>query len=147
MNNLSEEPFYQMYRGSFTGLRRWQDLEEFWQILRNKADQDWYVYAIGEALPENPLSGEKLGEFIDEIDVLLRKEHGEEYCGIVYVDNRTDPSFIKIYDPNNLGVTCGFSQNPPLPGWIICQLKPQELSQKSFLPQNRRRWWQNLFSK
>ncbi len=32
--------------------------------------------------------------------------------GIVYVDDPVAPSLIKIYDPNNLGSTCGSSADP-----------------------------------
>ena len=146
MNHSTNDPFLQAYRGSFLGLRKWEDLDSFWKVLKNKADQSWFVYAIGEPVPEAAASSQQLNTFIDEIDVLLRKEHQEDYCGIVYVDDKNEPAFIKIYDPNNLGVVCGYSDNPPLPGWIISKLPPVELNKEMFLPQNRRRWWQRLFS-
>jgi len=140
------DPFLLAFRGSFTGIRKWEDLDVFWNTLRNKSDQRWYVYAIGEEVPTEPVTGEKLLHFIEEIDTLLRQEHQEDYCGIVYVDNKTEPAFIKIYDPNNLGVVCGYSDNPPLPGWTITHLPPAELSRDTFLPKNRQRWWQRIFS-
>jgi len=65
----------------------------------------------------------------------------------VYTDSKTDPSFVKIFDPNNLGVVCGFSDNPPLPGWVMSKIPPIELDASTFLPANRRRWWQNLWKK
>ena len=146
MNHLSNEPFLQAYRGSLLGVRKWEDLDAFWVTLKNNADQCWYIYAIGEAVPVTPVSSEQLNRFIDEIDVLLRKEHQEDYCGIVYVDDKTNPAFIKIYDPNNLGVVCGYSDNPPLPGWIVSKFPPVELRKDTFLPQSRKRWWQRLLS-
>jgi hypothetical protein len=79
------------------------------------------------------------------VDTLLRQEHGEDYCGIVYADDLSQPRFIKIYDPNNLGVTCGYSDNPPLPGWILSKLRPCDLSAGIHLPGNRKRWWRRLF--
>jgi len=142
----TESDFYSRYRGGFVGLLRWPQLDDFWQVLRSKQDQTWYIYAIGEALPEQPASQEQLYTFISEIDALLRKEHQEDYCGVVYVDDKTEPTFIKIYDPNNLGVVCGFSDNPPLPGWIISLLKPELLDENTFLPQSRKRWWRRIFS-
>lgn len=146
MNNSSSNPFLQAYRGSFVGIRQWQDLETFWETLKTKADNNWYIYAIGESVPGSPASSEQLKQFVREIDLLLRREHEEDYCGIVYVDNKNDPQFIKIYDPNNLGVVCGFSDSPPLAGWTITRIPPVELTTATFLPQNRRRWWQRLFS-
>lgn len=145
-SQLLDSEFYQRYRGGFYGVLRWPQLDELWQTLRDKADRGWYIYAIGDTVPEQPVTPEQLGIFIDEIDALLRKEHQEEYCGIVYVDDRTEPGFIKIYDPHNLGVVCGFSNNPPLPGWIISLIKPEQLDQATFMTQSRRHWWQRLFS-
>ena len=137
--------FYQRFRGAFTGILKWAQLTEFWQQLKADADDGWYVYALGEAVPAQPVSADKLRHFIDELDSLLRKEHQEDYCGIVYVDDRDNPSFIKIYDPGNLGVVCGFSDNPPLPGWVLSRIPPLPLNEKTFLTQSRRRWWQRLF--
>lgn len=139
--------YLQAFRGNFTNLLKWPDLDAFWQTLKQKTNTDWYIYAIGENVPETPATTEHLLTFIQEIDKLLREEHEEDYCGIVYVDDKVDPNFVKIYDPNNLGVTCGFSDNPPLPGWVLSTLKPVELNATTFLPQNRRRWWSKLLSK
>jgi len=74
-------------------------------------------------------------------------DHGEDYCGIVYVDNKQQPSLIKIYDPNHLGSSCGSSgAPPPLPGWTISLEQPCDLQLAFAPPANRRRWWQNIFS-
>lgn len=141
----SQRSFYQKYRSGFSGVLRWPQLDELWTVLCFKADEDWYIYAIGEAVPEQPATAEQLNLFINEIDTLLRKEHHEDYCGIVYTDDKANPTFIKIYDPNNLGVVCGFSDNPPLPGWTVSQIKPEQLDENTFLPQSRKRWWKRLF--
>jgi len=52
---------------------------------------------------------------------------------------------VKIYDPHNLGVTCGYSDNPPLPGWVLSRLAPVDL-EAARQPAGRRRWWQRLFA-
>ena len=136
--------FMDSYRGAFSGILRWPQLDELWNTLQQDTDQQWYIYAIGETPPENPEEHEQLNTFITEIDKLLRAEHKEDYCGIVYVDDRQAPTFVKIYDPNNLGVVCGFSDNPPLPGWILSIEKPVDLASALPPPGNRRRWWQKL---
>jgi hypothetical protein len=146
MHHASTEPFLIAFRGSFLGLRQWADLDAFWETLKSRADGNWYIYAIGEPVPRGPVAQEQLKLFISEIDTLLRKEHQEEYCGIVYVDDKDEPGFIKIYDPHNLGVSCGYSESPPLPGWVISRLPPVKLTKDTFLPQSRKRWWQRLFS-
>ena len=145
MDTSVEQDYVDAYRGNSTSLLRWHHLGEFWDILKQQAANDWYVYAVGEVPPESPASETHLLKFIDEIDVLLHKEHDEDYCGIVYTDNKESPSFIKIFDPNNLGVSCGFSENPPLPGWILSKIKPVELEAALNPPNNRRHWWNKIF--
>lgn len=143
----SSDPFFQAFRGSFSGILRWPQLDELWATLRASDMSGWYIYAIGEAPPDSTVNEQQLQHFITEIDHLLRKDHQQDYCGIVYADNRQAPEFIKIYDPNNLGVSCGYSDNPPLPGWILSRIKPTDLPAALPAPGNRKRWWQKLFSK
>lgn len=145
MDMSIKEAYISTFRGSFTSTMRWHDLDAFWQVLKAQADDGWYIYAVGETAPERTSEKAQLLSFIDNIDELLHKEHEEDYCGIVYVDNKEAPEFIKIFDPNNLGVSCGFSDNPPLPGWILSRLQPVELETALNPPKNRQRWWQQLF--
>lgn len=141
-----ETDFRTAFRGSFSGVLRWPQLDELWKTLKADADGDWYLYAIGHEPPGQPSGAEDLVRFIDEVDVLLRKEHEEEYCGIVYTDSFESPSFVKIFDPHNLGVSCGYSDNPPLPGWVLSKIPPVDLKSPAPLPGNRRRWWQRIFA-
>lgn len=142
----AEPDFHRAFRGHFSSLLQWADLDAFWDVLRARAADGWYIYAVGLAVPERPASAQELTKFIGGVDTLLRTDHHEDYCGIVYVDNRTNPSFIKIFDPNHLGVSCGFSTNPPLPGWILSRLPPQPLKDNRVLPARRQRWWQELWN-
>ena len=146
MENEVTPQFLTAYRGSFTSIFRWPHLDYFWSLLNEQADDNWYIYAVGEEPPIVPVTKDKLLSFIKEIDILLHKDHTEDYCGIVYADDKMSPSFIKIYDPNNLGVSCGFSDNPPLPGWILSKIQPVELESALNPPNNRRRWWKRLFT-
>jgi len=139
------EPYVEAFRGRFNSVMRWEQLNGFWDALRQQIDEQWYVYAIGEDVPGEPCSSEKVMTFINEIDALLRKEHDEDYCAIVYADDLAAPQFVKIFDPNNLGVSCGFSDNPPLPGWILSKMKPINLQDALKPANNRRRWWQKIF--
>lgn len=138
--------FLEQYRGFLSGVMKWDDLSNLWLRVRAQQDARWYVYAVGEAVPGVPAEPSQLHQFIDSVDELLRREHDEDYCGIVYVDDAENPAFIKIYDPNNLGVVCGYSDNPPLPGWVMSQLPPEDLQQAFPAPANRKRWWQKIFS-
>ncbi len=137
--------YLQKYNGRLVALRHWDDLAAFWETLLADADDGWYVYGVGEPPPTQPVAKEKLVEFVREIDALLRQDHDEEYCGIVYVDDREAPAFVKIYDPNNLGSVCGSSGVRTLPGWTLSRAVPVDLQAEFPLPGNRRRWWQKLF--
>ncbi len=140
------QAFMQAYRGSFISALRWHHLDALWQRLDEHAGDGWYIYAVGEIPPEQPADPERVRTFILEIDGLLRMEHDEDYCGIVYADDLSEPSFVKIYDPNNLGVSCGYSDNPPLPGWLLTRIRPFDLESNQVPPKNRQRWWKRLFS-
>lgn len=141
----AESPFWVSFKGTFYGVLRWPQLDALWETLRDDAAGGWFIYAVGTEPPTETAGPEQLREFITEIDALLRREHDEDYCGIVYTDSFEQPGFVKIFDPNNLGVSCGYSDNPPLPGWILSKIPPIDLKAPS-LPGNRRRWWQRLFS-
>lgn len=141
-----ETAFYTAFRGTFTSIMQWAQLDTFWDTLRARADAGWYVYCIGEPVPIHTLNSAQLHKFIQEVNTLLRRDHDESYCGIVYTDSKTDPTFVKIFDPNHLGASCGSSKNPPLPGWIISLLPPAHLESKRPLPEGRRRWWKGLWA-
>jgi len=137
-------PFLRAFRGSFTSALRWPQLDDLWQQVRERAGAGWYLYAIGEAPPMAPSDAAQVDTFVAEIDKLLRREHDEDYCGIVYADDPKAPTFVKIYDPHNLGVSCGYSDNPPLPGWVMSLLPPVDLPAAQ-ATKARRHWWQQLF--
>ena len=137
--------FLRAFRGSFTSALRWHHLDALWDVLRADADGGWSLYAVGEPPPAAPASAEQVRTFIAAIDALLRREHDEDYCGIVYADALAAPRFVKIDDPNNLGVVCGVSDTPPLPGWVMSKLAPVDLPAAQPAPKGRRRWWQRLF--
>lgn len=141
-----DDPFLVAFRGSFTSALRWHHLDALWATLRKAAGDGWYLYAVGEAPPETISTAEQVETFLTEIDELLRAEHDEDYCGIVYADDLRQPGFIKIFDPNNLGVSCGYSDNPPLPGWVMSKIRPSDLAAARAQSGNRRRWWRRLFT-
>lgn len=145
MADLQGDPFYVAFQGSFVGMMQWEQLDALWSTLRNDAAGGWYLYAVGETPPVSTATAEQVVTLVTQLDALLRKEHDETYCGIVYVDNMLAPSFVKIFDPNNLGVSCGYSDNPPLPGWVLSKLRPIDLPRAMPPPAGRRRWWQRVF--
>jgi hypothetical protein len=145
-DTTTQPDFHTAFRGLFKSILRWHQLDTFWDVVRHKADIGWYIYAIGTPVPTQAATADDVRKFVTEIDTLLRRDHLEDYCGIVYVDNVEEPTLIKIFDPNNLGVSCGYSDNPPLPGWILTRIPPQLLDLKRPLPAGRQRWWQALWN-
>lgn len=144
---MTEQPadsFRAAFRGRFENVLRWEQLEALWKVLDDDADGDWYIYAVGEPPPQQAATAALVKNFLTEIEQLLRREHDEDYCGVVFTDSMVTPRFVKIFDPHHLGVSCGFSDNPPLPGWILSKLPPADLQTPVSLTGNRRRWWQRL---
>ncbi|MGE5028104.1 MAG: hypothetical protein ACM3JK_06490 [Betaproteobacteria bacterium] len=143
--SLPESPdeFRRQLNGLLFSLLSWQQLTDFWSKIDRTAG--WYLYAIGEPLPLSPASAAQVEKFVVEIDALLRDSHRESYCGIVYANDVEHPRFVKIYDPDHLGSSCGSASNPTLPGWVMSLTPPSELKPRYVVPANRRRWWQSLF--
>ena len=144
--DANNNDYLNAFNGSFVGILHWPQLDDFWNVLRKDTNARWYVYAVGEPPPSVVANAAQVEDFITEIDQLLRRDHQEDYCGVVYVDDVARPSFVKIYDPHNLGVSCGYSNHPPLPGWVMSKLAPVDLQLQGPLSWQRKRWWQRLFS-
>lgn len=134
--------FEARYWGTLYNVLSWEQLAAFWDKVDRGAG--WYLYAVGQDVPQAPSGAEEVGRFIQRIDELLRKEHDEDYCGIVYADDLERPGFIKIYDPNNLGVACGSCGHHIFPGWTMSLHPPVNLK-PAVVPNNRRKWWSALF--
>lgn len=120
----------------------WQQLSDFWPKIDRSVP--WFIYAVGEPVPTEAADKSALDSFITAIDALLHKDHDEDYCGIVFADDLEHPTLVKIYDPNNLGVSCGSSKNPPPPGWVLTQYTPSAITSPRVVPENRKRWWHTL---
>ena len=144
---VAKDPFFVAFSGSFTAALRWHQLDALWARVRERADAGWYLYAVGEPPPDAPADAAQVETFLTGIDRLLRTEHREDFCGIVYADDPQRPSFVKIYDPHHLGVVCGSSSQPPLPGWTMSLLPPRDLPASRPVPRRRRHWWQALLGR
>ncbi len=139
----TQSDFQGRLTGSFSNVLTWEQLAALWATVRDQPE-GWYIYAVGEEPPEGPASASALDRFLVEIDALLHREHREDYCGIVYADDRSKPAFIKIFDPHNLGSSCGSSGMITLPGWLLTRMRPELLRDPRVLPEGRKRWWRSL---
>ncbi len=140
-------PFLARFRGSFISTLRWEQFDALWATLSDRAGHGWHVYAVGDSVPDAPLDADRFRHVLAELGMLLRREHDEDYCGIVYADDLETPTYVKVFDPHNLGVSCGFSDKPPLPGWILSLERPVDLVDAMRPTGARRRWWQGLFDR
>jgi len=132
------------YNEPLTGLMRWPQWDGLMARLNNGNDGGWYVYYVGEEVPEDPLSTQLFEQFMAALNTLLHRDHREDYLGIVFVDNIEEPEFIKIYDPNNLGASCGSIGHRVLPGWVISRCPSVDLQAEFPNPGGRQRWWKSL---
>lgn len=131
--------FADTLNGTLWGLMRWSQ----WGALRAHiaTGEGWYFYAVGEALPAAPLAGPQLVKALTALDELLRRDHQDEHLGIVYADDLSRPSLVKIYDPHHMG-GCGGGNSPP--GWVLSRMPPELIEINHPRPENRRRWWREL---
>ena len=141
---MALDDFDRYYNGTLFSVMSWEQLTAFWN--RIDADAGWYLYAVGQDVPDTASPREKVEQFIREIDGLLRREHHEEYCAIVYADDLEQPHFVKIYDPNHLGSSCGSSstKSSVVPGWVMSLVPPRAIAVGGIVPGQRKRWWQSF---
>lgn len=130
--------------GLLYGVLHWEKWAALQHTLRTSAEDGWYVYYVGQGIPSEKTSGENFDRLLGEIDELLRRDHLEEYLGIVYVDNFDMPALVKIYDPHNLGSSCGPSGQFIPPAWVISRMPPEPIHNPNLIPQGRQRWWKKL---
>ena len=131
--------FEQRLSGRFEGTLRWPDLDELWVQVKT-SNLPWYIYEVGTDVPELQISADALAGKIETIDKILRDNHNEDYCGIVYTDNKEEPSLVKVFGPKNLGASCGSSGSKTWPRWILSHIPPMavgvQLDSKS-----KPGWW------
>ena len=121
--------FEEELNGRFEGILRWPDLDKLWLQVK-ASEMPWFIYEVGMDVPDTPIAPEKLDEEIDAIDKILRDNHDEDYCGIVYVDDLDVPTLVKVFGPKNLGASCGSSGSKTWPRWILSHIPPTEVGIK-----------------
>lgn len=134
--------FERLYHGMLYGLMSWEQFNAFWSAIDPAAG--WYLYAVGQDIPGQPANTDVVRAFLREIDTLLKREHEPDYCGIVYADDLQNPRLVKIYDPHQLGSSCGSSGTTVPPGWVMSRTQPVEIKPAGHIPNNRKRWWKEL---
>ena len=128
-SNEAETYFRERFNATFYGVLKWTDLDGFWRNLEKSSNNNWHIYDLNALPPQMAVSDSELIEFIQHTDLWLRQLHQEDFCGVVYVDDHDNPSFVKIYHPKKMGHgSCSISQERPLPAWVLSTIKPTELT-------------------
>lgn len=134
--------FLTSYNGRMSGVLRWAQLDEIWKNI--DANDGWYLYQIGAALPDTVITTEQLKQSIADIDAFLHEQHDAEYCGVVYADSLNDPSLLKIYHPRKMGASCGSSGSTVLPKWTLSKQPPVDLLEWSLEKDEKPAWWKQM---
>lgn len=142
-----ESTFKERFKGKFYGVLQWKQLDHIWDVVKSDKADSWFIYEVNLTPPSSTIKQLDIALEINKIDHYLRKEHNEDYCGIVYADDLESPEFIKVFNPKSLGSSCSIAKTPPLPKWIISKVKPQDLTLAKEQTNKPKRWLGNLFSK
>lgn len=106
------------------GILRWDDLDRLWKRVTGPGGAPWYLYRAGDEPSRTPASARELAAFVAEVDTVVRREHREEYCGVVYADDPSRPSYVKIYHPRGMGSSCALPGHAVPATWILSRLGP-----------------------
>ncbi len=124
--NLPETQFWIRFNGRFLGLLSWQDTDELWEVL-SCSSHLWYVYDLSSSCPSMPESKSTFKAHLASIKEFLHQRQIRPHCGFVYVDDRRNPEFVKIFDPRNMGTSCGVSGARVFPRWTFSIVAPDAL--------------------
>ena len=113
--------------GTFRSVLHWDDLEPFWAALRGRAALGWYAYDLDGPPPAEPAAEAELSAFIETVDGVLRTQHRNRYCGLVYADDRDAPGYVIVYHPKRVA-GCAIASQQPLPGWTLTLVPPVDLN-------------------
>ena len=134
-NPLPNTPFWRAYQARASGLLIWDDIDALWPQLTAQPT-GWHVYDLKTTPPEAPLPEAEFTGFLPQAQALVNARRDRSHSGAIYIDNRDTPSFIKIFDPTNMGTSCGGDHDMIFPRFILSKLKPDPRpapEKKSFL--------------
>lgn len=118
--------YIERFKGRFIGIMQWDDCHTLFEKLHDNPN-DWYLYDTLKVAPKMVTNANEFINTLNNINKIIKSEHRERYCGIVYTNDLDKPDFVKIFHPNNLGKVCGNSENPPIPRWLLSKDKPIDI--------------------
>lgn len=120
---LPDTPFWVKFNSRYIGLLNWADVDQLWEVLL-ASPHDWYIFDMESDLPEKTLDETEFESFLRDTLTFLHKRQQGSHCGFVYADDRQHPEFVKIFDPQKMGVSCGGSGARVYPRWTLSQIVP-----------------------
>lgn len=129
-DDLPDTPFWNQFRGKFSGVLKWHDMDTLWAELKS-TPANWYVYNPVSQAPVTVLGEQDFLDFLNEAVRLINQRRNKPNCGLIYVDDFQQPTYIKIFDPANMGSSCSCSTSIPMPRWIVSKLAPDTLPPSS----------------
>lgn len=121
-----DTPYWQAYQGPFSGLLNWPDVERFWQVLAQDP-QGWYAFDFLADPPQDVLSAQAFETQVQAMRELINSGRETSHCFALFADDVTQPDFVKIFDPGNLGASCGSSGSRTYPRWTLSRIAPTPL--------------------
>ena len=118
--------FWRRYSGAFKGVLHWQDFDALFARIATVPD-GWYVFDPTQTAPVTKARADELARFLEEARALLDRRRDQSHCGLIYVDDPLDPTFVKLFDPAKLGSSCSVGGAPILPKWVLSQMRPDTL--------------------
>lgn len=103
------------------------------QGIKESQNKKWYSLspqmhfagiAIASSIPLESTGDEVAERLIELYEEVKRRKSVSGKFPHTYVNNRENPSFIKLYDPVKCGGSC--SKTAPHPWWIFSTIKPTE---------------------
>ncbi len=137
MPELNKHIFIDKFHSRYQGIMHWDNFEDFWAKLK-KNSQNWFYYDTKLQHPDKITAN--IANKLEEIYNIIKDLHKERYCGLIYVDCLDSPEFVKIFHPQDLGKSCGSSENPPLPRWLISKIAPIDIVKKLNNPDAKKHW-------
>ena len=123
---MPETPFWTLFLSRSSGILHWEDMDAFWPQMQATTG-DWYVFDPSKDAPVAPVSGADWQAALEEAQTLVYSRRELPKSGAVYVDNREDPAFIKVFDPSHMGSSCSCSTEPVMPKYIFSRARPDSL--------------------
>ena len=125
-DNLPDTQFWRAWQGRFQGVLSWDDFDALLQLLAQGGGA-WFVWDMEGVVPQRPASQGALAAVLEAVREMNAPVRARSYCGTVYADDPGAPSFVKAFDPYQMGATCGSSGERIMPRFVFSMIRPEPL--------------------